>query len=684
MSNGPGTADRSDPAGAMDRRLVLLEIDPASRIGGACFHPPSGTRAVRIGDSPVDAVETLSPPRAVNLLGDEFDLVIYDALAGVDPDALGIVGGCIPAHGALVLVIPREDARHPHWDTPYHRRFRRLLNGFTDIERIDTPGQFVPRPPRRTGNPTTECLTDDQSRAVAAVVRVLEGGRRRPAILVADRGRGKSAALGLAAARILQDPDRRVVVSGRSRRSAEIVFRHASQSCGSAVDRMTWMEIPQLLQQGTNADIVLVDEAAGVPLHHLEALLRRFPRIAMATTVHGYEGSGRGFILRFRCALDRLTRGWRHVALDTPIRWAAGDSLEAQLDGLLLLSAGLPDPGRNQSGNRIRIRAGSPASLVDNEEELDSVFSLLVAAHYRTRPSDLKQLLDDRNVILYRLQVEKDAAHVTVGALLGVRETAPETSLADDILHGRRRPPGFVLAELLAGQMGIDGGIGVNMMRIQRIVIHPALRRSGLGTMLLQRLLGDLADTASLVGTNFAVDAGLIRFWRRAGFVPVRLGSRQSPRSGAVSGLFLASLDPIGEQVLRHAARQFSRQFPAALSRNQRHLEPEIVDALLRENPYFDLDPDASDLNRVGRYTRRELPGDAIPATLALVVQAGLARGHLIDAGLCIQRVLQGHDWRDCEAMAGDHGKRDGEARLRASCAHFLESTGFHRRGASD
>ncbi|BBI53235.1 hypothetical protein HORIV_56560 [Vreelandella olivaria] len=69
----------------------------------------------------------------------------------------------------------------------------------------------------------------------------------------------------------------------------------------------------------------MVDEAAAIPAALLGQWLTAFPRIAFATTVHGYEGSGRGFALRFRATLDRLTPQWKALTLNAPIRWRSGD-----------------------------------------------------------------------------------------------------------------------------------------------------------------------------------------------------------------------------------------------------------------------------------------------------------------------------------------------------------------------
>ncbi|MFP3366547.1 hypothetical protein R0J93_23165, partial [Pseudoalteromonas sp. SIMBA_148] len=61
--------------------------------------------------------------------------------------------------------------------------------------------------------------------------------------------------------------------------------------------------------------------------------------------VHGYEGTGRGFQLRFRHHLERQCPGWQALEMTTPVRWAPGDPLEALTDDLLLLSAQPPELG---------------------------------------------------------------------------------------------------------------------------------------------------------------------------------------------------------------------------------------------------------------------------------------------------------------------------------------------------
>src|SRR5690606_39440759 len=87
---------------------------------------------------------------------------------------------------------------------------------------------------------------------------------------------------------------------------------------------------------------------AQLPVPVLRALVRRHPnaRIAFATTVHGYEGTGRGFVLRF---LEWLRSGpgssgdaapeLEILTLETPIRWLENDPLEKLVFDVLALDA---------------------------------------------------------------------------------------------------------------------------------------------------------------------------------------------------------------------------------------------------------------------------------------------------------------------------------------------------------
>ncbi|MBK1727728.1 tRNA(Met) cytidine acetyltransferase TmcA domain-containing protein, partial [Halorhodospira neutriphila] len=400
------------------------------------------------------------------------------------PDALAAAAGSIRGGGLLVLLTPAladwpgaPDAAldrlipagrgRGEAGARFVERLIGCLRSAPGIERYgpdDAPPSLVPGPPAAAGpEHGYGCRSADQRNAVEAVVGVVTGHRRRPAVLSADRGRGKSAALGIAAGELLRRGRvRRVSVTAPSLTAAEPVLEHAAAyAAGTFADRRTvrigagelaFREPEAVLERAGADELVLVDEAAGLPVALLTALLRGAPRIAFATTVHGYEGTGRGFDLRFRAVLDAETPQWRAVRLDTPIRWAPGDPLEAWLARALLLDADPGEPDPPGPDDALRVEALDRDALAADEPRLRQLFGLLVSAHYRTRPLDLRQLLDAPGIHLL--------GAVCGGECLGVALAAEEGGLdaetARQVWAGRRRPQGHLLPQMLATHAGLE------------------------------------------------------------------------------------------------------------------------------------------------------------------------------------------------------------------------------------
>ena len=165
--------------------------------------------------------------------------------------------------------------------------------------------------------------------------------------------RGKSAALGIAAASLFKSGLDQIVVTGPSLLSTEQVFQHSAallEEASLSRGILEWQgrqlrfvapdELTQAMEsEKVECDLMLVDEAATLPVPLLETLLRQHSRIVFSSTVHGYEGTGRGFAIRFRKVLDRITPKWRTLHLQQAIRWSERDPLEHLIFSSLLLDA---------------------------------------------------------------------------------------------------------------------------------------------------------------------------------------------------------------------------------------------------------------------------------------------------------------------------------------------------------
>lgn len=644
------------------------------------------TAAIWISDNP--ELDAIPPTRAGSILGQDIGSVVYDGHGTVHPDALGIASGTIQAGGLFVLLTPDlaiwQPADADRIDSWYLYRLAKEIQLLTNesagksaflikenshpdqIDQSGTGCKAVPQPP---------LPTDDQNKAIAQIIDVVRGQRRRPTILVADRGRGKSAAMGIAAKRLVESSCGKVIVTAGSRAASDNVFGHAehtSSETHDANDQLVWRSVNQLLEQPEQCQILLIDEAAGIPLPQLQALLQRYPRIAMSTTVHGYEGTGRGFMLRFRKILDHNTRGWRHCTLDIPIRWAPGDPLEQQSNHLLVMNAALAKTSElvasidavNQETRVIHI---SKRQLVENETLLQSIFSLLVLAHYRTRPEDLRQLLDNPRIHVYIMGADS-APESAIGVALVVDESDLSLPLQQEIHQGVRRPPGYMLPEILLGLLGMKPREPFRVARIMRIVVHPYMQGKGYGSILLQQLHQLLAANFDLCGVNYALEPQLVGFWRKNHYRPVRVGINAGRDSGAPSGVMLNSLSTEIQSDMEAIGLRFAANFADQLKTTHRNLDPDIVYQLMLDNTDFLVTLSDLEIDELKTYCLTQRTAESVPATLTASLIHAIAVGQSPkDGPLLIERVLQFKSWQDCNALSGEEGKTAGNRRLKTA-----------------
>ncbi|WML89514.1 GNAT family N-acetyltransferase [Thiothrix lacustris] len=466
--------------------------------------------------------------KAHTLLGQECTALVFDAHSGFDVNAFAAVSGTLCGGGTLFLLTPPLD----DWATfpdPDYRRFlpypyqpdavdgrflRRLVGMLEERESVcNTP------PPTTVGAYYIRPLRD-QINAIRSILQA-----PLPVVLTADRGRGKSAALGMAASQLFA-AGKRVLLTAPSRATVEAVFKHAENP-------PLFFAPDDLLQTLPQGDVLLVDEAAAIPVPLLLKMLEHYPRCVFSTTLHGYEGSGRGFALRFQKVLDVQAPGWQAVRLHQPIRWGEHDPLENFINQALLLDVGGDEEeGVCNTPLHSVYRQLDRDELAANEALLRQVFGLLVTAHYQTRPSDLRQMLDAPDISIHVL--EQDGKMLAV-ALLS-REGGLDTELTAAIHAGVRRPHGHLIPQTLTFHAHMAGAAELLCERVMRIAVCPPLQHQGLGAQLLLHLLA-FAERSGVdyMGVSYAMTPNLLRFWERAGFVLARVGFRKDAASGSHS-----------------------------------------------------------------------------------------------------------------------------------------------------
>ncbi len=525
---------------------------------------------------------SVAPSAVKKLLGRAFDAVVLDLHRGIDADVLGQCQGFVWGGGALVLRMPprgappsagRErlavfpydarDVTHRFWD-----RFERCL------ARSDAVVPVAPLSPA----PHDVRGTDEQARVVAELARAFTDDAPSSSVLLSDRGRGKSSALGLAIGAALSRRPLRVAVTADHEASTAEVFRFA-RSAASSDPR--FVSPAELLRCEGAFDVIVVDEAAQLPVPLLEQLVRHHPRarIAFATTARGYEGTGRGFVLRFLEWLEHEPRPLARYTLTHPIRWDEGDPLERLIFDALLLDADPADP-RDVAGAIEHARLDRGA-LARDDARLRELFGLLVHAHYRTTPSDLQRLLDAPNLEVHASLAQ---GHV-VAATLIAREGGLPRATCEELAAGRHRIRGHALPDTLIAHAGRTDAGELAMIRSVRIAVHPAMRRRGLALALVDHVHASYAP--DLFGTLFGATPELLRFRRAVGYELVRVGVSRGARTGEPAAIMLRPDGDEARALVRALREDLARDLPLQLEllEGELALDPELAAELGADLP---------------------------------------------------------------------------------------------------
>ena len=365
-------------------------------------------------------------------------------------------------------------------------------------------------------------------------------------MLTADRGRGKSSALALAACQMLANAKQplNIIITAASKAALAIFFKQVSHQLPNAEIRsasikhangnIVFYPIDVLLKDQPSASIVMIDEAAAFPVYLLQQLLGYYHRLIFSSTIHGYEGAGRGFSIKFRQVLQRLMPNWREMHIKEAIRWANDDPLEQFVFSSALLNAKLPSyeqhlfndnasvmsanniaQVRHIAPNNLSVEAITAEHLLQNEALLQQAFAVLVTAHYQTSPSDVKLLLNNHVISLLVLK-QQDRI---LGVVMMMREGQIDDNLVALVRNNQRRLRDQFLPQSLLTHCGVKDSFKYSYQRIMRIAIHPQFQGQGLGQYFLAEIEQQLSrQGVDFIGSSFGGNANLLNFWQQAGF----------------------------------------------------------------------------------------------------------------------------------------------------------------------
>nr|CAI5852037.1 unnamed protein product [Callosobruchus analis] len=511
-----------------------------------------------------------------------------------------------------------------------------------EVELNDLKEQL--RDTQPVGNLVNLCKTLDQAKALLKFVEgISEKTLRSTVSLTAARGRGKSAALGLAVSAAVAFGYSNIFVTSPSPENLNTFFEFVFKG----FDALEYQEhIDYGLVQSTNpefnkaivrvnvfrdhrqtiqyihptdshklsqAELLVIDEAAAIPLPYVKSMLGPY-LVFLASTINGYEGTGRSLSLKLlnQLRVQAVPVGantnatfllYSQVTLNESIRYKPGDVIETWLTKLLCLDStsvtpilsGCPPPDSCVLYyiNRDTLFCYHKAS----EEFLQRIVSLYVASHYKNTPNDLQMMSDAPAHHLFCLLGPVDPKRKTLPEVLVIIQVCLEGEISkNSVIEGYsrgKRASGDLIPWTVGQQYQDPDFPRLSGARIVRIATHPDYQGMGYGTRALEILkqyyeckipcIDEEVDAAKeqidnvdedevglleesieprkslpplllklserppekldYIGVSFGLTEGLLKFWKRARYVPVYLRQTTNDLTGEHSCIMLNVLN---------------------------------------------------------------------------------------------------------------------------------------------
>ncbi|ASI98688.1 tRNA(Met) cytidine acetyltransferase TmcA [Thermococcus celer] len=650
-----------------------------------------------------------------DILGRTYDLLVLDMSYDYSPNDLGRIIETVRG-GGLIFILAHPFEKWKNMWTGFHKslvtppytiddvkkRFnRRLIRKFTEHEGIYiiTEAGKAKKKPRRSKSqarirarknvPIPDetvfprelyemALTEGQVEVFRAFEELV--GNKGMLVLTADRGRGKSVSVGIAAIglALALKKHTRIVVTAPEPENVQSLFRFAEK----ALERLGFE--PRVVEEKgiikgvqaegvelryyrpvegyrESADLYILDEAAGIHVPILHRYLNK-GRVVYSSTVHGYEGAGRGFSVKF-LKKAREKRDFKELHMDEPIRYAGGDPIERWLFDVLLLDAEpveLTDEDYKLIENKeVYLEEPDLDDWFENDrEDLRNFVGIYILAHYRNRPSDVALLADAPH---HKARVLRLKNGKIVTALQIAEEGNIPRKVIEKMVKGYK-PRGNIIPDMMVKHHMAKEFARLRGYRIVRIATHPDAMDMGLGSRALELLEKEAKERGlDWIGSGFGASEELVRFWVRNGFAVVHLSPARNPVSGEFTAIVLKPISERAEKLIKKANDEFRVRLTEWLGDTHRELEPEIARWLF-ETPFgeaVDYPVYLTDVQRkrldafTGKVLTYDTVVDAVKPIVKLYFLDGWMKPYLDERQikLLIYRVLQAHSWKEAAEL---------------------------------
>jgi tRNA(Met) cytidine acetyltransferase len=301
---------------------------------------------------------------------------------------------------------------------------------------------------------------------------------------------------------------------------------------------------------------------------------------------------------------------------------------------------------------------------------LREVYALLVSAHYRTRPSDLRMLMENPDLVLIVARLKGRV----VGVALLNAEGGFDPALSEAVFLGRRRPRGHLLAQMLTAQAGCRGFAAYRGLRVQRIAVAPACRRHGIGRRLIERALRHGREQGfDYLGASFALDSRSSNFWRRVNCALVHVAYAQGKSSGSHSVAVLRPIGPALDDEIERLRRRLRQQLPIWMTQFLQTMEAGQVAALLRLADYSAASVELEN-DEVEAFAAGNRGFELCFASLQKYVMSRVAQSDVDPERLLIEKAVQNRPWEQLDRGSGSEGRKHLQRRLRELVAALAQA----------
>lgn len=273
---------------------------------------------------------------------------------------------------------------------------------------------------------------------------------------------------------------------------------------------------------------LIIEEAAQMPIAHLEKLSLLTENVLLISSIENYEGTGKGLESKLQDI----------IAIDSALTLTERQRFELQ-DPLAQFCEYISF----QNQPEININDGIYLYSGDNLHEFQCNHALVQAFyqfmnqhHYQTNAQDIRRLLDSPDQI-FMIMIQNQTI---IGGIWAIHEGELSSELAQDVFNGYRRPKGNLVVQTLAAHSYYPELMTLKSLRISRIAVDHNHRTQGIAKRMLEQLKHYAQNHHyDFLSTSFGLTESLLQFWQQCQFTWVHLGSHRDKTTGLHAAILL-------------------------------------------------------------------------------------------------------------------------------------------------